>query len=479
MFLLLNAHQWDPPSPPAALDYVAWELEKMGIPSTVVDTAQITIEQLTSLLQENQYAGVCITIRNLEKTVFSQKLHFPLMAVKELISLVRQYCDAPVIVGGNGFSILPSRILEYTGADYGIAGCGEDVLPQLVENLRKGKDLKSVPHVVYRQGDTIIRNPNVPSQGPLPYIKRGYVSYGRYYSPGIENFAGFAPVETQRGCPHHCIFCVEPDIKGHLVRVKPPEKVSQEVDWFLKNGITHFFLADSEFNANCEAAISLLEYWNSHGYHRTMQWIAYATPANFPQTLAELLPECGNLSTMIDFSHISDTMLSQLGKGFTSSQVEETISYCEKYQVPFRGSLMLGGPGETRDTLKEAIEFFKGINCEIFVVLGIRIFPNTPLGKKIQNDGPLVDNSNLYGKVMDNDHLLEPVYYISHHLGEDVFQYLQDLIGSSEQFYTPSPPFTLNQEMHGPFRGVKPGYEAAGRLEKVYISGEEDIMGKR
>ncbi len=483
-FLLMSAHRWDPPSPPAALDYVAWELEKIGIDSDIADISFMSIEELESLLQSNQYEGVCVTIRNLERTAFSEKLHFPLPAIKKLIQLVKTYCSGPIIVGGNGFSILPERILDYLDADYGIYGGGENSLSLLIEHLFDNKgELSHIPHLVYRQNSNgknlaIKRNSAASHTRKLPAVKRGYINYQRYFRPGYENFFAFGNVETKRGCPHHCVYCVEPGIKGQTVQVKSPEDVTKEVDFFLQRGINYLFLTDSEFNADCRAAVNLLQYWRKRGYHHKMQWLTYATPANFSEELAELLPRAGNLRIVIDFGHISSKMLSNLGKSYTAADIEETISVCETHGVNYRGSLMLGGPGETRETLREAIEFFNSVRCEISLVLGIRVFPNTPLGNYVKRCGSLVDNPNLYGKVVNNDDLLEPVYYISHEIGEDIFDYLSEVIRDPEQFYTLTPPFRLQSVMNGDFRGVVPDYDTNGALELQYLRGISKLESK-
>lgn len=470
-FLLLNAHKWEPASPPVALDYIAGELEKMGITFDIVDLAFTELPDLESIVQHHQYDGICVTIRNLEKTVFSEKLHFPLLSIRAVVHLLRKYSDCPLIVGGNGFSILPERILEYLKADYGIWGPGEEALPLLINYLFDNKgNVHDIPHLVYREGGIIKRNAGFPPRKELPPVKRGYINYHRYFRPGHEHFPGFGSVETTRGCPYQCVYCVEPAIKGQTVRVKPVEDVTKEVEWFLHKGIDYIFLTDSEFNADSTAAVQLLTHWKEKGFAHNMRWMAYATPSHFSEELAELISETGNLSTVMDFGHVRNDMLFNLGKNYTQKDIEAAISYLEKYNIYFRGSLMLGGPGETRTTIREAVEFFKGGPCKIFLVLGIRVFPNTPLGRDVVKAGALVDNPNLYGKVVDNDDLLEPVYYISHELGEDMFDYLSELAGPSEQFYTAAPPFQLTSTMYGPFRGVQPEYETVGCLDPHYIT---------
>ncbi|MBU7028604.1 MAG: radical SAM protein [Theionarchaea archaeon] len=470
-FLLLSPHKWDPASPPAALDYIAEALEKSGIRSEIADVTFTELQELESLLQKTRYEGICLTIRNLERTVFSERLHFPLPAIKNMVNMIKKYCDCPVIVGGGGFSIMPERILEYLGADYGFFRGGEEALPLLIEYLFENKgNLEEIPHLVYfDKGKTTCNSP-FSYQRILPPVKRGYFNYHRYFRPRIENFSKFAPVETKRGCPYTCVYCVEPEIKGRTVRVKPVEDVTKEVDYFLSKGIDHFFIADSEFNADVDAAVELMQYWKEKGYHRKMKWLAYTTPCRFSEELAQLLPESGSLCITIDFGHVLNKMLSNLGKGHTVKDIENAVSFCQEHNANFKGSLMLGGPGETRETIREAIEFFSDIRCEIFLSLGIRVFPCTPLGEMVQKSGPLVENPNLYGKVVNNDDLFEPVYYISCELEEDIFGYLQEFTETSEQFYTLAPHFRLIKTMHGHFRGVQPEYETSGHLDQHFIT---------
>jgi radical SAM superfamily enzyme YgiQ (UPF0313 family) len=469
----MNTHKWEPASPPLALDYIAWELEKLGIQSDIIDITFLeeVHEELATLLCQTRYQGVCMTIRNLDATTSPQHLNFPLHDIRDLVQVVKSYLKCPVIVGGNGFSIAPERILEYLGADYGIWGPGEEFLPLLLQYIFEGKGtLAEIPHAVYKKEGTVCRNPGRDSSPPLPPIRRGYVQYSRYYRPRLENHGRFGNIETKRGCPYSCSYCVEPFIKGKMVRLKSPEAVSREMDWFLRRGIRYFFLTDSEFNADEEAALSLCEYWIRNGYNTKMKWVAYAIPNHFSESLASSISAAGNLSIMIDFAHVSDSMLYRLGKSYRSQSIEDTVARCEAHDLNYRGSLMLGGPGETRETVKEAINFFKGRSCKMFVVVGIRVFPHTPLAAKIREKGSLVDNPNLYGKVIDNEDLLEPVFYVSEDLGEDIFTYITELIGDSEQFYTPFQLKSLDKQMYGNFRGFKPQYSLSGETKTRYIT---------
>jgi hypothetical protein len=67
--------------------------------------------------------------------------------------------------------------------------------------------------------------------------------------------------------------------------------------------------------------------------------------------------------------------------------------------------------------------------------LGIRVFPQTRLAEMVRKQGPLNQNSSLYGSVSGNDSFFAPIYYISSALGPDASEYLAQLVDSDERFF--------------------------------------------
>ncbi|MBC7106027.1 MAG: B12-binding domain-containing radical SAM protein, partial [Firmicutes bacterium] len=61
-----------------------------------------------------------------------------------------------MILGGCGFSVLPEATLPCCGADYGIVGDGEAVLPELVRQLRAGESVADLPGLVHRRGGRVV-----------------------------------------------------------------------------------------------------------------------------------------------------------------------------------------------------------------------------------------------------------------------------------------------------------------------------------
>jgi radical SAM superfamily enzyme YgiQ (UPF0313 family) len=129
-------------------------------------------------------------------------------------------------------------------------------------------------------------------------------------------------------------------------------------------------------------------------------------------------------------------MLRSLGRDFTTEDLVTTAAACRSEGMVFMFDLLVGGPGETRETLRESIETMKRISPDrVGANLGVRVFPQTRLAQAVREEGPLDANPNLRGSVLGNDGFFLPIYYISAALGQDAAGYLADLIGGDERFF--------------------------------------------
>jgi radical SAM superfamily enzyme YgiQ (UPF0313 family) len=95
---------------------------------------------------------VGISVRNIDDQTMDPP-HFLLDSVKPVIEAIRSSADVPILLGGAGYSIFPKSTLDYLGADLGIRGEGEQVLPVLLDRLEKTAPVEDLPGVFTRRGD--------------------------------------------------------------------------------------------------------------------------------------------------------------------------------------------------------------------------------------------------------------------------------------------------------------------------------------
>jgi radical SAM superfamily enzyme YgiQ (UPF0313 family) len=71
------------------------------------------------------------------------------------------------------------------------------------------------------------------------------------------------------------------------------------------------------------------------------------------------------------------------------------------------GFLLLGGPGETRESVEESLAFADSLELSsLKITAGIRIYPHTPLAKRAVEEGI----------ILSEDDLLFPRFYLAKNL---------------------------------------------------------------
>jgi len=99
----------------------------------------------------------------------------------------------------------------------------------------------------------------------------------------------------------------------------------------------------------------------------------------------------------------SDTILRKMNKQYYTVDVSRTSDLLKKAGIRQMGFLLLGGPGETRQTVLESLEFVDSLALEMVkVTIGLRIYPGTELAMHARRTG----------KIVPNDSLLFPKFYI-------------------------------------------------------------------
>ena len=430
--LLINSNQMRPVVTPIALDYLGHALKKMEYDVDLLDLsfASDAGGYLAQYFQSNSPAVIGVTVRNLDDAYYlSQDFFVP--RIRELVKNIRLHTNAPIVLGGVGFSIAPCRIMEYSGANFGIQGEGEYIFPELVKKILSGAGVSDIPGLVYRSTDGVIANPQ--KFGKLDLLldcKREFVDNERYFREG-----GMGSIETKRGCNEKCIYCPEPSVKGRKYRLREPEHVVDEIQLLLRRGITHFHTCDCEFNLPPEHASMVCGEIIKRGLGDKIQWYAYASPTPFPEELMDLMKRAGCMGIDFGVDSGSDVILASLGRRHRKADIRKLAELCHRYDMTFMYDLLLGGPGETMTTLGETIHLMKEVSpSRVGVSAGVRIYPRTPLAEAVQKDGVSEKNPALYGNVQGNDDLFQPIFYISPQVGENIHSHLSQLINGDDRF---------------------------------------------
>ena len=427
-----------PPIGPVGLDYVAASLWRHGYEPILCD---LTFEDdwekpLAHAIDSTAPLAIGVSIRNIDDAYFASQ-DFILDTTTTIIRHIRTVTDRPVVLGGVGFSVAPCAILDYTGAHYGIAGEGEHPFPLLLECIEAGRDVSSVPGVVFRTPQKgVVAVPPIPWElDDFPGSSRRFSDNRRYFAEG-----GQAGIETKRGCSAACIYCVEPKAKGPTICLRSPESVADEFADLLDQGVDVVHLCDSEFNLPRGHAHAVCDALVRRGISRRIHWYTYACPHPFDGELARAMVCAGCASINFGVDHGDDEMLLRLGRNYDAGDIRRAVQACKDAGLTVMCDMLLGAPGETRESIARAIDFMREINPDcVGLSCGVRVYPNTPLARMLSTQGTLDSNPNLQGTVTDNVDFLRPVFYVDAGISENIHAFVSKLVDGDKRFFHADP----------------------------------------
>jgi radical SAM superfamily enzyme YgiQ (UPF0313 family) len=430
--LLVNPNQMKPPVTPVALDYLVQSLEEKGFEAEVLDLAFSTDAEsdIQSVLRRMDPILIGVSVRNLDDSYLASQ-DFCLERTRKIIDLIKSHSEARLVLGGVGFSIAPEAVLDYCQVDWGICGEGEQALPRLARQITGNGDFYSIPGLVFRDGTGFHRNPE--RSFPLKDAalgRRQAVDNLRYLREG-----GMVGFESKRGCNQGCSYCADPIAKGTRLRLRNPSLVAEELGNLYRQGIDHFHTCDSEFNIPENHALEVCKRIVQKGLGDKIRWYAYLSPKPFSKELARWMQKAGCVGVDFGVDHANEDMLRALGRSHRDEDIISLAGLAKAHGFSLLFDLLLGGPGETRKTIAEAIELMKETSPDrVGISLGLRLYAGTLLFRKIQAQGLRKENPNLHGPVEGNPELLRPVFYLESGLGEDIEDYLDGLIGQDRRF---------------------------------------------
>ena len=447
MLLLINANRMQPPIAPIGLDYLAAYLRVRGERVEVLDLTWAAegclgevaggegeAGQIASALAAawpgNEPELVGISFRNVDDCFWPSAAWF----VPQLVDLVRQIrlrTAAPIVLGGVGYSIFPGELLRVSGADYGIVGDGEQALASLWQHVRGKGTRERVPGLVWRAGDALRRNPPAwPRQLETPPQREAFDN-GAYFSRG-----GQIGVETKRGCPRLCSYCVDPLIKGRGARLRDPRTVAAEFSTLAAQGVDTIHLCDAEFNLPIRHAREVCDALIAGGWGQRMRWYAYLAVVPFDEDLARRMARAGCVGINFTSDSADPGMLAAYGHPHGREDLRAAVRLCHRYGLRVMYDLLLGGPGETRASVSDSIAFFRGVGADaVGAALGMRLYPGTALTNCILGVFPPPEGIRRhYGGPID---LVRPTFYIAPELGEQPAAWVRELIAADSRFFGP------------------------------------------
>jgi radical SAM superfamily enzyme YgiQ (UPF0313 family) len=250
--------------------------------------------------------------------------------VSELIEVIKKVApETFIILGGPEASHLPFRA-NFDAADYLIQGEGEVAFYELCRDLLAGK------HPEHR----MIRP-------PLVDLNAIELPYAYYNDHDVANRHIY--VESSRGCPFLCEFCLS--AIDEKVRYFPLEPLLEQFETLWKRGVRNFKFIDRTFNLNNRFANALMDFFLS----KEPPYFAHfeVIPEHFPESIRERIAHFppGSLQLEVGIQTLNPEIADNINRPLRIEKIRRNIAFLEnETQAHMHLDLIVGLPGETLES---------------------------------------------------------------------------------------------------------------------------------
>ncbi|HOO77828.1 MAG TPA: radical SAM protein [bacterium] len=266
----------------------------------------------------------------------------------------------------------------YRGLDAGIRGEAEAVVPGLARALSAGGPLESVDGIMLRRGERMIARGEpglVADLDRLPYPDRSLMDNRLYTLPSGRPLA---TVQTARGCPCSCSFCLTPVLSGSKLRSRGRENILGELEECVRRfGIGDFFFRADTFTLDREFVIGLCRGIVASGLK--VRWVANSRVDTLDAEMLAWMRRAGCWLVALGLESGSDRTLARAGKGTTTGQGRRAVALARAAGLKTLGFFMIGFPWETESAIRATMAYALEVDCDFAEVHIAVPYPGTAL----------------------------------------------------------------------------------------------------
>ena len=297
--------------------------------------------------------------------------------------MLKARTGAPIVSFGPHASAAPdAAIARATGVDGLLIGEPEEGAAALA-GLAPGGDWRAVDNLLFRDRGAIVRHR---ASGRFAGFAQAAgpdwtgVDFSHYRLPLVN--APYALVETSRGCPYTCDFCVAPIHQGRTFRARAAERVVAEIArGVAERDLRYFYLWGDTVTLNLKTFGTLADALIASRLR--IRWLANARADNLadPRFVNKLRASgCWMLSFGVEaWSPDSrDAMQKRLGQ----AAIRAAVANLKAAGIFSFAFFILGYPGETRVSMERTIDYASELDVDFAGFYPAVPYPGTVMGDR-------------------------------------------------------------------------------------------------
>ncbi len=317
----------------------------------------------------------------------------------KLIKEIREKYD-PVIVLKGALFYDPEQemldLLDLSPVDYMIGGEVDFAIGEIADLALKGEgNVEDILSILYKKEDGSFGRTKFHVWGEdldsRPFPARELMNNALYKRPDTDE--PMATIQTGRGCPSSCVFCLTPVISGKCVRMRSPQNVMDELtECYEKHGIRNFFFKADTFTIDPAWVKEMCERIINSPLHGKIAFTANSRVNPLSKETLQLMKDAGCFMVAFGFESGSDEMLKTLRKGTTVEMNLRAAKWCHEVGLPFWGFYVIGFPWENKEHILATKKLILQSDPDFIEVKMALPFYGTPLYDAAKEFGLLAES---------------------------------------------------------------------------------------
>lgn len=278
------------------------------------------------------------------------------------------------MVGGAHAGANAETFLEnYPKIDFVVIGEGEDTLIRLLEVLKAAGSPSLLNGISFREGKSIHLIPKteyIECLDVIPFPARHLFDMTKYFSKAMAHSVyrktPFTPIISSRGCPCKCAFCALENHWGKRHRRRSAENVLDEIEHLINEyGVQEIHFEDDNLTAHKKRALKIFDGMIERGFNISWNVPSGMAVYTLDDEILEKMRASGCYSVSIAIENGSPWVLRELmNKPVDLPKVPKLVQKIRELGMDARGFFILGYPDETRETIRQTIDFARAIELD-------------------------------------------------------------------------------------------------------------------
>jgi anaerobic magnesium-protoporphyrin IX monomethyl ester cyclase len=304
---------------------------------------------------------------------------------------------ACTVVGGAHAGAIADKLVEQNqSVDFVIQGEAELTFVELLAAIPNEGRIAGIDGLAFRADGKTRLNPKskyIQDLDILPFPARHLFDMNKYFQKASAhgNFkkSPYTQIISSRGCPFKCTFCALGNHWGSKQRMRSAENVLEEIEFLVNTyHIKELHFEDDNLTADKKRALRIFNGMIEKKFD--LIWVVPSgmAVASLDEELLVKMKESRCYSVTLAIESGSQWVITKLmKKPVNLKKVPDMVKTVRKAGLEVRAFFIIGYPDETKETIRETVEYAKRLELDWAVFSIASPIPNTEMYRSCVKKG--------------------------------------------------------------------------------------------